>query len=578
MSTSTQSTDLATFSVLLDGSAMPETYQVTGIRVTNGVNRIPAAELILLDGDVAKEDFALSNKAHFGPGTSIEIKAGYHSNEGAIFKGIIIGQRICSLHGRVSKLHVFCKDESVRMTHHRRTAYYESQSDDDIWRDILEKNKVKSSKIEITDIVHGSMVQYQCTDWDFILTRAEKNGMLVLVSDGTVSITPPSTDGDPVLKLEYGTNVLEFEAEVDARTQVKGVSGYSWDYANQETGSADAGKPAIEELGDFDADKLAAVLSPTNEKLKHSGEITNKELKRWADARLLRRRLGKVTGRVRCIGESSIKPGVTIEIKGFGNHYNGKAFVCGICHQMTPGTWETDIQFGLSPQWFSETHEIAEPAAASLVAPVTGLQIGVVTKLQDDPQGEHRIQVRLPAIAEESEEFWARVSRLDAGDNRGSFFMPEIGDEVVIGYVNNDPRCPVVLGMLNSSAKPAPIQGADDNHEKGFVSRSGMRLIFNDDKTSCTVETPKGNRIVLNDNDGSITFEDQNSNKISMKSDGIVIESAADLKIKAQGNIQVEGTEIEQKATSIFKADGGAGAELTTSAKAVIRGSFVQIN
>ncbi|HKJ67726.1 MAG TPA: Rhs element Vgr protein, partial [bacterium] len=152
------------------------------------------------------------------------------------------------------------------------------------------------------------------------------------------------------------------------------------------------------------------------------------------------------------------------------------------------------------------------------------------------------------------------------------------GDEVILGFLNDDPRDPVVLGMMNSSAKPAPFTASDDNHEKGFVTRSEMKVMFNDDKKSIRLETPGGNVITLSDDAGSVVIEDQNSNKIEMASGGITIESAADINIKASGNLTIEGTNVNAKANGQFKAEGSAGAEMSTSAIAVVKGSLVQIN
>src|SRR3546814_9649239 len=117
---------------------------------------------------------------------------------------------------------------------------------------------------------------------------------------------------------------------------------------------------------------------------------------------------------------------------------------------------------------------------------IQGLQIGVVTGLEGDPEGEDRIMVRLPTINKDDEGIWSRISTLDAGKNRGTFFRPEIGDEVIVGFINNDPRFAVILGMCNSSEKAAPMPRSDDNHEKGYVSRSEMKMIFKEEKKTIT--------------------------------------------------------------------------------------------
>jgi len=213
-----------------------------------------------------------------------------------------------------------------------------------------------------------------------------------------------------------------------------------------------------------------------------------------------------------------------------------------------------------------------------LLPAVSGLQIGLVTVIGDDPQGEDRVKVRIPLIASDEDGFWARIAALDAGDNRGTFWRPEIGDEVVLGFLNADPRNAIILGGLNSSAKPAPLTASDENHEKGIVTRSGMKMVWNDDLVSLTIETPAGNKIILDEDAGNILIEDENGNKVEFSSDGISYESASDMTIKATGDLTLEGTNVEIKASAEFKAEGSAGAELTAGGTAKVQGAMVQIN
>ena len=85
-------------------------------------------------------------------------------------------------------------------------------------------------------------------------------------------------------------------------------------------------------------------------------------------------------------------------------------------------------------------------------------------------------------------------------------------------FINQDPNDAVVLGMLHSSAKPAPITASDDNHEKGFVTRSEMKVLFDDDKKTLNITTPAGKRIALDEDEGTIIVEDENSNVITIDS------------------------------------------------------------
>ncbi len=213
-----------------------------------------------------------------------------------------------------------------------------------------------------------------------------------------------------------------------------------------------------------------------------------------------------------------------------------------------------------------------------MLSSISGLHIGIVIQLEDDPLGEDRILIRTPLISEDETGTWARVNSLDAGENRGAFFRPEIDDEVIIGFIDNDPRHAVVLGMLNSSAKPAPIKATDKNSEKGFITREELKLLFNDEKKAVAIETPNSNIITISDEDGGISLEDENGNSMLMNADGITLESGKDIILKATGDITLEGVNIEVTASAELKGEGSAGAELSAGGNTVIKGATVMIN
>ncbi len=206
-------------------------------------------------------------------------------------------------------------------------------------------------------------------------------------------------------------------------------------------------------------------------------------------------------------------------------------------------------------------------------------------QLESDPEGQDRIRVRIPAIDNNDQGIWTRMASLDAGDSRGAFFRPEIGDEVILGFINDDPRDAVVLGMLHSGAKPAPITAKDTNHEKGFTTRSKMHLSFNDDTKTITIDTPAGNSIKIDEQGMSIEIKDQNSNKITMSSSGISLESPMNIDIKAGVNLSLSAAaSLSIGGASLgVKADGslsleGAAAKLSGSGITEITGSIVKIN
>lgn len=570
-------TDLSTFRILLDGEELRGKYGVASIVVQKHVNKIPTAKLMLLDGEVAQQDFKASSSGDFNPGKEIEIKLGYHEKEDTVFKGIIVRHGIRASAKRPSMLMLELKDEAVKMTTARKNGYFAEVTDSDVMEQIIDSYSLDKD-VTATNLKHPEMVQYNASDWDFLLSRADVNGMLVYVDDGKITIAKPAVKSSPLISVAYGFNVYEFEAEIDARTQDNSVKSTAWDFSSQELISED-GSANLTDAGDISSEDLAGVLA-TDYTLQHTGKLSSDELRQWANAKVLRSKLAKIQGRVKIVGFSDIKPGDTIRIEEFGDNFNGNVFVSAVSHQFSAdSSWYTDIQFGLSQEWFATKYnDIVERPAAGLLPGINGLQIGIVTQIEDDPDSEFRVKVRLPVISPDDEGTWARISTLDAGNNRGSFFRPEVGDEVLVGFLNDDPRCPVILGMLHSSALPAPLTPEADNNEKGFFTRSEMKLVFNDEEKSITIMTPENNSIILSEDAKSIVITDQNDNKIEMSKDGIVMESAKDISIKATGDVKIEGVNITLSADSQFTAEGSAGAELSSSASAVLKGSIVQIN
>ena len=463
------------------------------------------------------------------------------------------------------------------MTIGRKSNYFYESKDSEIIEELLSKHKI-SKKVEATNHEHKELVQYNATDWDFMILRAQANGKLCFVDDGKITIAKPDISQAEIETITFGATLLEFDAEIDARHQIQKVSSYSWNHADQKLLEIEAKNPSVSLNGDIPTSDLEKIIGLDNLELKHGGAVTDKELQEWADAKWLFQQLAKVRGRVKFQGIPTVKPNTILKLEGVGDRFNGKVYVSGVSHLISEGNWTVNAQFGLNPAWFSETNEVNLQPASGLFPAISGLQIGIVTQLQDDPDGEDRILVKMPIVDSKEQGIWCRIASLDAGKKRGAFFRPEIEDEVIIGFINEDPNDAIVLGMLHSSTKEAPIKASDDNHEKGFFTRSDLRIHFDDDKKSIKISTPIGKIISLDEDAKNIVIEDDHSNKITMDSSGIVIESLGNIELKASKDVNIEGVNINIKASAQFKGEGAGGVELSTSAVAVLKGSLVQIN
>ena len=579
--------DVVSYNILLDGNDMDASYEILSISIDKEINRIPTAKILIKDGDASLAQFEISNKNDFIPGKEIIIKIGFDSNNKQAFKGLITKHQVRVKENGNTQLMIECKDYAMRMTLGRQSKYYLESKDSDVIDTIISNYENLTADVEDTQLKHQELIQHHVTDWDYVILRAESNGMLVNVNDGDISVKKPDTSSNPVLQITYGSSIMEFEAEMDARSQWTKVQASSWDYKNQELFTAEIDEAnSFSQAGNVPGATLAASNKLEQYQLHHSGHLLEQELQSWVDGTMMRSRLAKIRGRARFTGFSDIKPGDMVKIAGVGERFNGNSFVTAVRQDVGDGTWYTNIQFGMSPEQYSSVHpDLNESPSAGLLGAIKGLQIAKVLQLENDPEGEDRILVKIPIIDNSSNGTWVRIACLDAGKDRGSFFRPEIDDEVIVGFINNDPRHAIMLGMLNSSAKPAPLTATDANDEKGFFTRSKMRVHFNDAKKIITIDTPAGNSIVLDEDGSKIEIKDQNANKITMDSSGIKLDSPNDVEIKAGLNLKISaGSAIEITGNSM-KVGGtasmnleSASTKISSSGVTEISGSLVKIN
>ncbi|MBL7718432.1 MAG: type VI secretion system tip protein VgrG [Flavipsychrobacter sp.] len=572
-------TDTPSLEVKVNGAVMPADYNMVSLVVNSTVNRLSLARLIFLDGEPATGDFPLSNKADFLPGSEIEIAAGYKGQNVPIFKGIVVKQSL-KLQGTGSTfLTVDCRHSAVKATKARKNKIFTGRKDSDLFTSLLQAYGVDADVAD-TPVEHPEMVQYNCTDWDMIVSRAEANGMLVITDTDKIKIGKPELGGAAVMELRLGVNIIEFDAEMDARHQFQEVKASGWDMAGQAATEAEGQAPAgLEQQGNVSGDDLSGKTGDETMDVKMSTSLTEPELKAWAESLQQKSALSKIRGRLKCQGSDKLKPGVIIDMQGVGERFSGKAFVSAVRHEINQGNWMTDIEIGLSQEWFIKEHDVNSFPAEGMLPAVSGLQVGIVAQLEEDPLGEDRVLVKLPMVDNDAQGVWARHALLDAGKERGSFFRPEVDDEVVVGFVNNDPRYPVILGMMNSSAKPAVVQAKDTNHEKGFVTREKMKLWFDDEKKIIQLLTPGGNSLQMDEDQKVVSIKDQNGNEITMSEDGIVIKSIKDITIEGpSGTIGISGKEFEAEASTKATVKGSSSVEVSSSGSAALKGASVMIN
>lgn len=588
------STGVVSVTILSNGHALADTIQVVSVEIAYAVNKIPSAKIVLLDGDMPNTDFPVSNTDVFKPGAEITINAGYANRTIEVFKGIVIKHGIKMDSDNFSRLIVQCKDSAVAMTVGRKNANFVDMKDSDIISKIIGTYGGLTSDVDATTASYKELVQYYCTDWDYIVARAEVNGLLVAVNAGKVSAKAPKVNGDAVLTLTYGIDLMAFSADLDAASQFSTVKGVSWNLTDQAAQEQQASPESLTGQGDLAAADLASVIAPDYFRLQTHVPVENAVLTDWTKGQQVKSGLARIRGYATFQGSAKVKIGDLVELKGVGNRFNGNVLVTAVKHDLKHGNWVTEIEFGLSPLWFAEQYQVEAPLASGLSPGVNGLQVGVIKKLDADPDGQYKIQVSVPVMQAETDGVWARLASFYGSKEFGAFFVPEIGDEVVLGYFNADPSYPVILGSLYSSNHKPAYELTADNFFKAIVTRSKLKFEFDDDKKVITLITPGNNKIVISDDQKSILLQDQNSNKIELNPDGIVIDSPKDIKISAKGKITInavgniestaqadlknQGLNINCQANVGFSAKGNATAELSATGQTTVKGGIVMIN
>lgn len=194
-----------------------------------------------------------------------------------------------------------------------------------------------------------------------------------------------------------------------------------------------------------------------------------------------------------------------------------------------------------------------------------GVVVGIVTNNQD-PENLGRVKVKFPWLSDADESTWARVATSMAGKERGTYFLPEVDDEVLVAFEQGDLRFPYILGGLWNGKDKPPINNADGKNNLRLIqSRSGHTIKLNDEsgKESIEITDKEGNNKVVID-------KAQNTITITTKKD--IVLSAP------QGTIKLDAQKLEIKSSADTKLESGAAMDIKSSATMTLKGATINLN
>lgn len=200
---------------------------------------------------------------------------------------------------------------------------------------------------------------------------------------------------------------------------------------------------------------------------------------------------------------------------------------------------------------------------------VPGVAMAIVAD-NEDPQKLGRVKLTYPWREAEDESYWARIAVPMAGPDMGTYFLPEEGDEVLVGFENGDLEYPYVLGGLWNGQREPPEDNADgENDIRTIRSRSGHELTFDDAEAggAITIETDAGHTVTLDDESGSeeIAIEDK-SGQNSLTLDP----NTGEIELQAGSSLSIEAPNIE--------LTGEGSVSIESNGMVTLKGTLVKIN
>ena len=505
----------------------------------------------------------------FAVGKSLEVSTLGDNGRVRLISGDITSVESRFAAGAGATLLVRGYDQSHRLNRGKQTKTFVQMTDSDIATRVAREAGLKV-EAEPTREVYEYVLQDNQTNLEFLQGRARRIGYRVLVEEGTLYFKPAPEEAPQVPVLEWGVNLNSIETRLTTSQQIKEVVVRSWSpNGKTEIVGRATRTQEIPEVGET---QQGGELAERAFGSAGTEVVVNQPVSTQAEADALAQSICDDIGgdfiqaEGICSGNPNVQAGAMIELKGLSTRFSGRYRVTHATHRYDTNGYSTN--FTISGRHANTLGEILTGGRNSRGHSVV---VGIVTNNQD-PEEQGRVKVRFPWLADQVESQWARVASPMAGNERGMFFLPEVNDEVVVGFEQGDMNHPYVLGALwNGVDKPPETNSDGKNNIRKITSRSGHEIIFGDDSTTrkekVEIHTKAGHRILLDDSAGQekIEIKDRTGNnfiKMDSVQNSIDISSAMKLKIKAQT------VEIEAGAMMTVKS----GATLT------IQGALVKIN
>jgi uncharacterized protein involved in type VI secretion and phage assembly len=487
-------------------------------------------------------------------------------------------------------------DHAHRLFRGRRVAAYAEMTVADIVRKVATRAGLQAGQIDDAPGLAGApntqVAQDNISDWEFLRRLADRAGAECAVVDGKLEFRvprPPSSapatsahaHTNPFV-LEAQRNLVSLRAGISAADQVPRVTVRGWDYLHKQAVSASvdattagtdlgATKPADLAKG-FASPELVATDVPYR-----SQAAAHTAARALADQ--VAAGFAELDGVAR--GNPKMRAGVAVTLANVGAPFEGKYTLTSTRHLFNADAGYTTA-FVASGHSDRSLHGMLHGGSAR-GNPAGSAPAGLVPALVSDvrdPEKLGRVRLTFPWLADDYTSGWARTVQLGGGNGRGTWILPEVGDEVLVGFEHGDFDAPYVLGGLHNGTDKPPKVAVEMIDERGgeitgryLVSRTGHRLAL--------VESASGaNEVRVATGDGKHTLVfDQRGTTVTLHSDGsILVEAKQGVTVDAgTGDLALKGANVKVTATGDVSIDAKAGLKLTATAAATLSGAQASV-
>lgn len=541
--------------ITIDGADVSDDFMSDLLEVTveNSLHLPDVAAIVLHDTRLHWID-----DSSLMPGKSVQISAKTERQAKPLFDGEIVEIEPQFDPGN-QQLIVRAFDRLHRLGRGRHVRSFTNVSDEDLIKKLAQEVGLQAEVAQASQ-VYPYVFQNNETNLEFLQGRAAALGYLLYVQGKTLHCEPLKNGGSPV-NLEWGVTLHDFRPRLTTIGQLNSVTARGWDPANRQEiiGQVQNGQGAPQIGQQQNGSDLArSAFQITAETLVAGVPIRVQAVADRLAQAVADRAAGRfVEAEGTCSGNPALVAGTSVQIKAVGDRFSGTYFVTNTLHVYN-ARHGYNTQFGITGYHPATLFSLLTRVEEEKLFVPTGLVIGIVTDNQD-PEGYGRVKVKYPWLSGDHASDWARVVVPGGGDQRGLEFLPEINDEVLVGFEMGDIRYPYVLGGLwnGKDAPPdAHVTGGGKVQKRIIRSRTGHMITLDDSDGGggITIVDSKGNKLVLDSGSNALQITVQGDT--SLKAQG-------NLTLEAQGKVQIKGMGIS--------VDGGAG---TVS----IKGSTINLN